>query len=63
MKILGCHEIKGMTVLFLDGKLPMTGWRSLRIDGELYKPYLAMETGNNVISIKGVRDFTSNLRR
>lgn len=56
MKILDCHEIDGMTALLLDGRLPLTNWRWLVINGTRYEPRLIMDAGKNVIAIDGKHD-------
>ena len=53
MKILDCHEIGSMTVLFLDEELPVTDWRSLRVDGVRYEARMVMDAGKNVIAVDG----------
>lgn len=58
MKILDCHEIDGMTALLLDGRLPLTNWRRLVINGARYEPRLLMDAGQNVIAIDGKHDLT-----
>lgn len=58
MKILDCHEIGNMTVLFLDEELPVTGWRSIRIDDVRYEARMVMDAGKNVIAVDGVHDLT-----
>lgn len=56
MKILDCHEIDGMAALFLDGRLPLTNWRWLVINGIRYEPRLIMDAGKNVIAIDDKHD-------
>lgn len=58
MKILDCHEIGSMTVLFLDEELPVTNWRSLRVDGVHYEARMVMDAGKNVIAVDGAHDLT-----
>lgn len=58
MKILDCHEIGTMTVLFLDEELPLTDWRRLYIAGNSYEPRMIMDAGKNVIAVDGAHDFT-----
>jgi hypothetical protein len=47
-----------MTVLFLDEELPVTDWRSLRVDGVRYEARMVMDAGKNVIAVDGAHDLT-----
>lgn len=58
MKITDCHEINGVTILFLSEERPLSNWNKLMIDGIAYDPIPIMDAGEKCIAIHGVHDLS-----
>ena len=58
MRIVDCHEIRGITILLLSEKRPLSNWNKLLIDGIAYDPLPVMDAGEKCIAIHGTHDFT-----
>lgn len=53
MKVVESTVVCGYTVIVLDGRLPLTGWRALEIGGERYEPVPVMDMGDDCVAVKG----------
>lgn len=56
MKVNDSWEIRGTTILRLDGAIPLTDWREMIIDGARFEPRPVMDSGRDVIAVEGKHD-------
>lgn len=51
------HAVKDIYLLTLDSPPPKDGFKSVKIDGKVYKPLYTHNVGQNDIGVKGDGNF------
>lgn len=58
MKVESSWTARDMTILKLTESIPLTDWRKMTVGGVEFKPFPVMDSGENVIAVKGKHDLT-----
>lgn len=56
MRVDSSWAVGDMTVLRLTEAVPLTDWRTMTVGGVEFKPYPVMDSGDNVIAVKGAHE-------